>query len=346
MRRILLEVCIDSAQGLAAAIEGGADRIELCSALALGGLTPSPGFMAFAALAPIPSYAMIRPRAGNFVFSYEEIDMMRGDIDAARAAGLAGVVLGANLESGALNEAGLWKLKEHAAGMGATLHRAIDLVPDRLAAIDAAIGLGFERVLSSGGARTAPEGIEALAAMVERAAGRISVMPGSGVNAGNAASLIARLGVSELHGSCSAETAESDAKAVAFGFAPARARRDFGRGSRRRAPGTGSERAFDQQRQHNVAPELSNGDKSEERQQLFAHQTGGDRQRIAAKRQPGEKQRIFAPALIPGLRPAQLKRRRGKPRAAAKSFNSAAKPPVHHSAKRVARACDGDEQRQ
>ena len=174
MRRVLLEVCIDSAQGLAAAIEGGADRIELCSALPLGGLTPSPGFMAFAARAPIPSYAMIRPRAGNFVFSKAEIDMMRGDIDAARAAGLAGVVLGANLESGALDEAGLWKLKEHAAGMGTTLHRAIDLVPDRLRRHRCRhrprvrAGAEFRR------RRTAPEGIEALAAMVERAAGRIS----------------------------------------------------------------------------------------------------------------------------------------------------------------------------
>jgi copper homeostasis protein len=222
--RILLEVCVDTLAGLEAAIAGGADRIELCSALSLGGLTPSPGFMLRAAGAKIPVYAMIRPRAGNFVFSPAEIDMMRGDIDAARAAGLAGVVLGANLANGALDEAGLKKLKEHSTGLGVTLHRAIDLVPDFLEAIDIAIGLKFERVLSSGGARTALEGIETLAAMIGHARGRISVMPGSGVNAGSAAALLDKLAVSEAHGSCGVEIAERDAKAVAFGFAPARAR--------------------------------------------------------------------------------------------------------------------------
>jgi copper homeostasis protein len=215
---------VDSAEGLEAAIKGGADRIELCSALALGGLTPSHGFMSIAAKSTIPVYAMIRPRAGSFMFSKAEFDLMRHDIDAARAAELAGVVLGANVASGALDEAGLLKLKEHAAGLGATLHRAIDLVPDFLAAVDTAIGLGFERILSSGGAKTALEGIETLAAMHQHARGRISVMPGSGVNAGNATALLVRLGVSELHGSCSAALAERDEKAVAFGFAPACAR--------------------------------------------------------------------------------------------------------------------------
>ena len=224
MSRILLEVCVDTADGLAAAIEGGAHRIELCSALSLGGLTPSPGFMRAAAGAKIPVYAMIRPRAGNFVLSNAEIDMMRGDIDAARAAGLAGVVLGANLENGALDEGGLFKLKEHSSGLGTTLHRAIDLVPDFLAAIDIAIGIGFERVLSSGGAKTALEGIETLAAMHEHANGRISVMPGSGVKAVNVRTLMARFALKEAHGSCSVEPVETDAKAVAFGFAPPRAR--------------------------------------------------------------------------------------------------------------------------
>jgi copper homeostasis protein len=215
---------VDSAEGLEAAINGGADRIELCSALTLGGLTPSTGFMSIAAKSSVPVYAMIRPRVGSFMFSKAEIDLMRHDIDAARAAGLAGVVLGANVAGGALDETGLLKLNEHAAGLGATLHRAIDLVPDFLAAIDIAIGLKFERVLSSGGARTAMEGIETLAAMHEHARGRISVMPGSGVNAANAAAILTRLGVSELHGSCGAALAERDEKAVAFGFAPARAR--------------------------------------------------------------------------------------------------------------------------
>src|SRR5262245_37162108 len=93
---VLLEVCVDSPQGLAAAIEGGADRIELCSALELGGLTPLPGLMKAAAAAPIPVYAMIRPRGGLFVFDEADEAAMMADIDAVRAAGLAGVVIGAN----------------------------------------------------------------------------------------------------------------------------------------------------------------------------------------------------------------------------------------------------------
>jgi copper homeostasis protein len=219
--RVLLEICVDSADGLASAVQGGADRIELCSALELGGLTPSPGLMAIAAEAAVPVYAMIRPRAGSFVFSAAELDQMRHDVDAARAAGLAGVVLGVSLENGALDEGGLMKLKAHASGLGTTLHRAIDLVPDLLEAVDVAAGLNFERILSSGGKKTAMEGIEGLAAMIERTAGRISVMPGSGVNAGNAGMLLARLVVTEAHGSCSVEVAESDAKAQAFGFSAA-----------------------------------------------------------------------------------------------------------------------------
>jgi copper homeostasis protein len=219
VRRALLEVCVDSVDGLAAAIQGGADRIELCSALQLGGLTPSPGLMLIAAKAPVPVYAMIRPKAGNFVFSQAELNQMRHDIDAARAAGLAGVVLGVSVESGALDEDSLTKLSAHALGLGTTLHRAIDLVPDLLEAVNIAVGLKFERILSSGGRKTAMEGIEGLAAMIERAAARISVMPGSGVNAGNAKALLSRLAVTEAHGSCSDEVIESDAKALEFGFA-------------------------------------------------------------------------------------------------------------------------------
>jgi copper homeostasis protein len=221
VRRVLLEVCVDSADGLAAAIAGGADRIELCSALELGGLTPSPGLLAIACNAAVPIYAMIRPRAGNFVFSHAEIDQMRYDIDAVRAAGLAGVALGVSMESGALDAAALSKLTKHADGLGTTLHRAIDLAPDLLEAVDAAIGLRFQRILSSGGTKTALEGIDGLAAMIERAASRVSIMPGSGVNAGNASALLGRLAVTEAHGSCSVAVTESNAKALAFGFSAA-----------------------------------------------------------------------------------------------------------------------------
>src|SRR5262249_61412465 len=92
MANILLEVCVDSIFGFNAAIAGGADRIELCSSLAVGGLTPSPGFMAMAATSARPARAIIRPRVGGYVYSEDEIDGMRGDIDTARPAGISGVV--------------------------------------------------------------------------------------------------------------------------------------------------------------------------------------------------------------------------------------------------------------
>ena len=108
--RITLEVCVDTPEGFEAAVAGGADRIELCAALDLGGLTPSPGLMALAAKASTPVYAMIRPRAGDFVFGLGDEAAMLGDIDAVRSAGLAGVVIGANLADGRLDVALLERL--------------------------------------------------------------------------------------------------------------------------------------------------------------------------------------------------------------------------------------------
>lgn len=202
--RPLLEVCVDSARGLSAARRGGADRIELCSALALDGLTPSVGLMRRAAGLDRPVYAMIRPREGDFVFADEDVDIMLRDIDAARGAGLAGVVLGASLPSGELDATVLERLSRHAEGMGRTLHRAIDLVPDPIAALDLAVELNFERVLTSGGAARAEAGAERIARMVEHAGDRVSIMAGSGVIPANAADLVRRTGVREIHGSCSA----------------------------------------------------------------------------------------------------------------------------------------------
>ena len=200
--RPTLEVCVDTPAGLAAAVAGGADRIELCAALSLHGLTPAPGLMAQAARMDCPVYAMIRSRQGDFVYGPADLDAMRRDIDAARDFGLAGVAVGANRSSGELDLDALSALRAHAEGLGVTLHRAFDLVTDLGAALEAAVELGFERILTSGGQRTAPAGAEQLTALVSQAAGRISIMAGSGLNADNVADLIARTGVREVHGSC------------------------------------------------------------------------------------------------------------------------------------------------
>lgn len=213
-----LEVCVDDADGLAAAVEGGADRIELCAALSVGGLTPTAGLMALAGPPRVPVYVMIRPRPGDFVFGAGDLDMMRRDIDAVRDAGLAGVVLGASLADGQLDATMLRKLTGHAAGLGLTLHRAFDLVPDFKDAIEMAVELGFERILTSGGARSAPQAIEKLAELVALAAGRLSIMPGSGVTLETVDALLENLSVSEVHSSCSIREPAHDLRLVSMGF--------------------------------------------------------------------------------------------------------------------------------
>jgi copper homeostasis protein len=215
---VVLEVCVDSPQGIEAAIAGGGDRIELCSALDLGGLTPSPGLMALAAKAPVPVYAMIRPRAGDFVYDATDEAAMIADIDAVRAFGLAGAVIGANTPDMRLDISLLARLAKHASGLGLTLHRAFDLVPDPHEAVEQAVSLGVERILTSGLAQRAPDGTDLLAALSERAAGRISIMPGSGINAGNAAELVRHTGVHEIHSSCRLPVQARDPRSVAFGF--------------------------------------------------------------------------------------------------------------------------------
>ncbi len=222
---MLLEICVEDIAGLKAAIAGGGDRIELCSALAVGGLTPSAGLMAAAAAMPVPAYAIIRPRAGSFVYSADEIEVMKSDIDAARNAGLAGVVLGASLPDGRLDFDALAALAAHAEGLGKTLHRAFDLVPDVEEAVDTAIALGFERILTSGGAKTAAEGIAMLERAIAAAGGRISIMPGSGVTLATVGQLWPRLPIGEIHASCSAAAAETDERVIALGFSTPSTRR-------------------------------------------------------------------------------------------------------------------------
>lgn len=214
---VKLEVCVDSAEGLAQAVAGGADRIELCAALALGGLTPSAGLISLAARSGVPVVAMIRPRAGDFVWSEAEVGMMETEIASVRVAGLAGVVLGASLPDGRLDVPVLGRLVAASADLELVLHRCIDLVPDMGSALEQAVGLGFRRVLTSGGEVTAEAGVGRIAALVKQAAGRIAVMPGSGVNPGNAA-MLKGLGISEIHASCSASTPVSG-RVVDMGFA-------------------------------------------------------------------------------------------------------------------------------
>jgi copper homeostasis protein len=223
IRRPSLEVCVDSVAGLDIAARHGAERIELCSALAVGGLTPPYGLMAVAAERAIPCFVLIRPRVGDFCYDSRDIDVMRRDIDTVRALRLAGVVIGASLTDGRLDEAALRQLLQHAAGLPAVLHRAFDLVPDFGAALETAIRLGFKRVLTSGGEVSAEQGSGRIREIVTQARERIEIMAGSGLSAQNVANFVTQTRVPAVHSSCSCVVRAEDevaARAVVLGFTP------------------------------------------------------------------------------------------------------------------------------
>jgi copper homeostasis protein len=216
---ILLEVVVDTATGLRAAVDNGADRIELCAALSEGGLTPSLGLMKLAAELGVPTRAMIRPRAGDFTYTADELHIMHHDIVATAACGLEGVVLGANQTSGALDEAAMRGMVMHAKahGLAVTLHRGFDLAPDPREALEIAVSIGIDTILTSGGGKTAAEGLDGLTALVKHAAGRIEILAGKGVTADNVEAIL-RAGVTSVHASCSAPLPAHDNRAFALGY--------------------------------------------------------------------------------------------------------------------------------
>lgn len=204
-----LEVCVETVGGLTAAIDGGADRIELCAALSVGGLTPPASLIRIAATAPLPVHLLARPNAGGFVYDATEQALIADDIRTAAEAGLAGVVIGASTADRTLDAPLLarWIALARALGtdrgspLSATLHRAFDLVPDPLAALETAIALGFDRILTSGCTPRAIDGLATLAALHAKADGRITILAGSGVSAETAPAILAT-GIRELHASC------------------------------------------------------------------------------------------------------------------------------------------------
>ncbi|POF29328.1 copper homeostasis protein CutC [Roseibium marinum] len=221
MRRIPLEVCVDTIEGAWTAAENGADRIELCAALSEGGLTPSSGLMAAASGLPIPVYAMIRPHAGGFSYSDADKTLMLRDIQAAEQAGLAGIVIGALTGEYELDRAFLATALSGTC-LPATLHRAFDTLRDIAKGVSQALELGFERILTSGQAGRADQGLEVLASTVRHASGRIPVMAGSGVSSANAAHILRHTSVNELHASCSspAEADNADTPETRLGLVP------------------------------------------------------------------------------------------------------------------------------
>ncbi|MBP3537916.1 MAG: copper homeostasis protein CutC [Muribaculaceae bacterium] len=203
MSRGRLEICCGDFSSVVTAIAGGADRVELCSGLDAGGLTPSAGFIeaAVAERGKAAVHVLIRPREGDFLYSAKEIEIMESDIAAARAAGAQGVVIGALNSDGSVDTATCRRLINAAGGLSVTFHRAFDMTSDPARALEEIIALGCDRILTSGCAPTAAEGAEMLRRLNETAAGRIIILGGCGVVPTNAAAIIASTGLTELHAS-------------------------------------------------------------------------------------------------------------------------------------------------
>lgn len=196
-----LEVCCGDLPSVRAAKEGGAHRIELCQALDVDGLTPSEDMMKSAIEMGLPIQVLIRPREGNFVYDKKEQAEMQREIRFARKLGVNGVVIGALKSDGSIDEETVRSLVEEAEGLSITFHRAFDVCTEPLKALEQIIALGCHRLLSSGQAPTAEQGIPLLKELVERAGERLIIMPGAGVNAQNARRILSETGAHEIHGS-------------------------------------------------------------------------------------------------------------------------------------------------
>ena len=200
MSEILLECCVGSVESAVNAELGGAGRVELCAALELGGVTPSSAAIRLAReRIDIPLFVLVRPRGGDFHYSPVEVEVMKTDIAAARDLGADGIVLGILREDGNVDVERTAELIEAAGGASITFHRAFDSTPDPLAALETLRELGVNRVLTTGGARRAEEGLAGLGKLVEAAAGRIGILPGGGINHENCRRIIEQTGAREIH---------------------------------------------------------------------------------------------------------------------------------------------------
>jgi copper homeostasis protein len=203
-KNVLLEVCANSVTSALAAQVGGAGRVELCENLYEGGTTPSHGEILLARKQlHIKLYVLIRPRGGDFLYSDLEFEVMAADIRYCAEAGCDGVVIGMLNADGTIDKERCSKLVQMAKplGVGVTFHRAFDMCADMYQALEDIIEIGCERILTSGGKSTAMEGAAMIAGLIKKAAGRIIIMPGSGINRTNVADLVRFTGAVEVHSS-------------------------------------------------------------------------------------------------------------------------------------------------
>jgi len=184
MNKYILEVCVDSVESALAALQGGANRLELCSNLIIGGTTPSIGlFLQVKECCNIPIRVLIRPRYGDFLYTEKEQQVMLEDVTIFQEEGAAGVVIGALHPDGSLHDKFMREVITRAKGMLVTLHRAFDVCADPFDTMEKAVGLGIDTILTSGQKNHCLEGANVIADLVKKAANRIDIMVGGGVNA-------------------------------------------------------------------------------------------------------------------------------------------------------------------
>ena len=199
-RKILLELCIGCAEDAVIAQEAGADRVELCSALMLGGLTPSAGTIAeVKATVDIPFVAMVRPRGAGFDYSDSDFRVMQRDAEAALELGADGIVFGILQSSGEIDLDRCRRLVEIAHGKQIVFHRAFDVVPDPKKALEQLIDLGVTRVLTSGQEDSVYNGASLIRDLIDQSAGRIEILPGGGIDRFNLADVLDRTGCEQVH---------------------------------------------------------------------------------------------------------------------------------------------------
>ena len=201
---MLLEICIDCIESALAAQQGGADRIEVCSSLASGGITPSLGLVQHCTdRCQVPLMVMIRPHDGGFVYGADDLRTMLHDIDALKDIGVQGVVLGALRPDGAVDVQTMERLIRASRPLEITFHRAFDLCPDPMKALDEIIALNVDRLLTSGQQTTAEKGVSLIKQLVDHAGDRLTVMAGAGINSSNVRRIAEATQVREFHASAS-----------------------------------------------------------------------------------------------------------------------------------------------
>lgn len=202
MKAMLFELCAESLESSLAAEAGGADRIELCTSLAVGGVTPPRTLMVEVLSAvDIPVHVLVRPRSGDFVYSTDELEAMRRQIDAAKRAGASGIATGVLLAGGRVDIDRTRELIEHAHPLDVTFHRAFDLTPNSAEALEDVIQTGANSLLTSGGAPDVLSGASEIRALAEQAGDRIHLIAGGGLRLETLAEVICISGICSLHGS-------------------------------------------------------------------------------------------------------------------------------------------------